>query len=228
MRRIILLILCLFLACSGGISASAAENEKYVALTFDDGPSGKFTRRLLKGLYDRDAKATFLLCGYRLKQYPDLADQLLEEGHEIGIHGYSHGNMGTMTRTQIAKEIMDTQALLPANAKAVFFRAPGGCCSDGVVQVARARGLAVLGWSVDPRDWATSDVLAIDAAVVEQVKDGDIVLLHDMTDSSVDAALAIVDHLQAQGFIFVTVSELAWLRQEKIRPGVIYDSFPAQ
>ena len=67
MRRIILLVLCLLFACSGGICASAAENEKYVALTFDDGPSGKFTRRLLKGLYDRDAKATFLLCGYRLK-----------------------------------------------------------------------------------------------------------------------------------------------------------------
>lgn len=224
MRRILCAIVCLLLVCPVTVQAS----EKYVALTFDDGPSGKFTRRLLKGLYDRDAKATFLLCGYRLKQYPDLADQLLEEGHEIGIHGYSHGNMQTMTRSEIAKEIMDTEALLPKKAKFVFFRAPGGCCSDGVVQVAKARGLAVLGWSVDPRDWATTDVLAIDAAVVEQVKDGDIVLLHDMTDSSVDAALAIIDHLQAQGFSFVTVSELAFLRQEKIKPGVIYDSFPAQ
>ena len=225
MRRTICLILCVLSLCP--IRAKAAE-EKYVALTFDDGPSGKFTRRLLKGLYDRDAKATFLLCGYRLKQYPDLAEQLLEEGHEIGIHGYSHGNMKTMTRTEIAREIMDTEALLPKNCKAAFVRPPGGCCSDAVIQVARARGLAVLGWSVDPRDWATSDVIAIDAAVVEQVKDGDIVLLHDMTDSSVDAALAIIDHLQAQGFSFVTVSELAFLRQEKIRPGIIYDSFPAQ
>ena len=225
MRRIFTLLLCALLLCP--VTARAAE-EKYVALTFDDGPSGKFPRRLLKGLYDRAAKATFLLCGYRLKQYPDLADQLLAEGHELGIHGYSHGNMQTMTRTEIAIEIMDTEALLPKKAKFVFFRAPGGCCSDGVLQVAKARGLAVLGWSVDPRDWATSDVLAIDAAVVEQVKDGDIVLLHDMTDSSVDAALAIIDHLQAQGFSFVTVSELAYLRQEKIKPGAFYDSFPAE
>ena len=114
------------------------------------------------------------------------------------------------------------------DCKALFMRPPGGCCSDAVMQVARARGLAVLGWSVDPRDWATSDVIAIDTAVVEQVKDGDIVLLHDMTDSSVDAALAIIDHLQAQGFSFVTVSELAYIRQEKIKPGIIYDSFPAE
>ena len=225
MRRIICLILCVLCLCP--VTVRAAE-EKYVALTFDDGPSGKFTRRLLKGLYDRDAKATFLLCGYRLKQYPELARQLLEEGHEIGIHGYSHGNMKTMTRTEIAKEIMDTEALLPRECKAVFVRPPGGCCSDAVIQVARARGLAVLNWSVDPRDWASSDVIAIDAAVVEQVKDGDVVLLHDMTDSSVDAALAIVDHLQALGFSFVTVSELAAIRQEKIKPGIVYDCFPAK
>ena len=223
MRRMICLIVCLLCLCP--VTAGAAE-EKYVALTFDDGPSGKFTRRLLEGLRDRNAKATFLLCGYRLKEYPNLADRLLEEGHEIGIHGYSHKDMRPMTRTQIAKEIMDTEALLPEKAKFVFFRAPGGCCSDAVMQVARARGLAVLGWSVDPRDWASSDVMAIDAAVVEQVKDGDIVLLHDMTDSSVDAALTIIDHLQAQGFTFVTVSELAFLRRVKIKPGVLYESFP--
>ena len=225
MRRMLCLILCALLLCPA--RAKAAET-KYVALTFDDGPSGKFTRRLLKGLYDRDAKATFLLCGYRLKQYPDLAEQLLAQGHEIGIHGYSHGNMKTMTRTEIAKEIMDTEALLPKKCKAVFVRPPGGCCSDAVVQVARARGLAVLSWSVDPRDWASSDAIAIDAAVVEQVKDGDVVLLHDMTDSSVDAALAIIDHLQAQGFSFVTVSELAKLRREEVKPGAVYTCFPPQ
>lgn len=225
MRRTICLILCVLCLCP--VTARASQT-KYVALTFDDGPSGKFTRRLLKGLYDRDAKATFLLCGYRMKQYPDLADQLLAQGHEIGIHGYSHGNMKTMTRTEIAREIMDTEALLPKNCKAVFVRPPGGCCSDAVIQVARARGLAVLSWSVDPRDWASSDAIAIDAAVVEQVKDGDVVLLHDMTDSSVDAALAIIDHLQAQGFTFVTVSELAKLRRQTLKPGEVYTCFPPQ
>ena len=94
--------------------------------------------------------------------------------------------------------------------------------------MARARGLAVLKWSVDPRDWEKTNAWAIDAAVVEQVKDGDVVLLHDMSDSSVDAALAIVDHLHFLGFRFVTASELARLRQEKIQPGKCYLAFPGQ
>ena len=225
MRRIISLTMCLVLLCPLTVRASEV---RYVALTFDDGPSGRFTRRLLEGLAERDAKATFLLCGYRIQQYPDLVEQMLLEGHEIGIHGYSHKDMAPMTRTQIAKEIMDTQALLPEDCKVTFFRAPGGCYSDGVRQVAKARGLAVLKWSVDPRDWEKTNAWAIDTAVVEQVKDGDVVLLHDMSDSSVDAALAIVDHLQFLGFQFVTVSELVRLRRINLQPGKCYENFPEQ
>ena len=199
-----------------------------IALTFDDGPSGLHTRALLAGLAVRQVKATFFLCGYRAEQYPELTEKIWQEGHEIGIHGYSHQNMVPMSRREIAGEIDRTRALLPEKCPIRLLRPPGGCCSDAVMQVARARGLAVLGWSVDPRDWATSDVIAIDTAVVEQVKDGDVVLLHDMTDSSVDAALAIIDHLQAQGFTFVTVSELAFLRRETIKPGVLYECFPPE
>ncbi len=223
MRRIFGILLCVFLLCP---TASAAETEKYVALTFDDGPSGRFTRRLLEGLAERDAKATFLLCGYRIKQYPDLAAQIAEAGHEIGIHGYSHKNMKDMCRRDIAQEIMDTEALLPEGCKVRFMRPPGGCCSDGVRQVSRARGLAILDWSVDPRDWDSSNASAIMVSVVERVRDGDVVLLHDMSDSSVDAALNIVDHLQNRGFTFVTVSELARIRGVTIKPGEAYSSFP--
>lgn len=223
MRRILAVLFCVL--CLWPIPVQAVQN-KYVALTFDDGPSGKYTRRLLDGLAQRNAKATFLLCGYRMKEYPELTERILKEGHEIGIHGYSHKNMKPMTRRQIAQEIMDTEALLPEGYRPAFLRPPGGCCSDGVRQVARARQLAVLDWSVDPRDWATSDVAAIDAAVMERVRDGDVVLLHDMSGSSVDAALRIVDQLQAQGFTFVTVSELARLRDVDIVPGKMYRSFP--
>ena len=221
MRRICLVILCFLLLCP---SASAAE-AKYVALTFDDGPSGRFTRR---GLEQRDARATFLVCGYRLKQYPDLAAQMLAQGHELGLHGYSHKNMKTMSRREIAQELMDTEALLPEGCKVRFLRPPGGCCSDGVRQVAKVRNYAILDWSVDPRDWATKDTAAIETAVVEGVGDGDIVLLHDMSDSSVDAALAIVDRLKADGFTFVTVSELVKLRDADITPGQVYRKFPPE
>ena len=102
------------------------------------------------------------------------------------------------------------------------------CCSDAVRQVAEARRLAILSWSVDPRDWATSDTAAVERAVLKNVKDGDIVLLHDMTASSVQAALDIVDVLKNQGYEIVTVSALVKLRGVKLKPGKTYTSFPAE
>ena len=80
MRRVLVFVLILALLCPG---VRAVENEKYVALTFDDGPSGRFTRRLLEGLEQRGVKATFLLCGYRIKDYPALARSIFDAGHEI-------------------------------------------------------------------------------------------------------------------------------------------------
>lgn len=225
MRRFLALLVCLSFLI---LPARAAEGGPYVALTFDDGPSGKFTRQLLEGLYDRGVKATFLLCGYRLVNYPDVAQEIFQAGHEIGFHGFSHNPMKTMSRRQIAQELMDTQALLPEGCKPVFLRPPGGFSSDAVVQVAQARGLALLHWSVDPRDWAVKDTAAIEKAVLQQVKDGDIILLHDMSKSSVEAALNIIDTLQKQDYTFVTVSELARLRGIRPKPGTVYDRFPKE
>ena len=223
MRRVLSLLLVLpFLL----LSVRAAPGTKYVALTFDDGPSGKYTRALLDGLYDRGAKATFLLCGYRLKDYPDLAQRILEEGHEIGCHGYSHDSMKAMSRRQIAQEILDTEALLPEGCHPAFLRPPGGLSSDAVRQVAQARGLAILHWSVDPQDWENHNKTAIEKAVLEKVQDGDIILLHDMTTASVEAALDIVDALLQQDYEFVTVSELARLRGQRPKAGTVYKKFP--
>ena len=220
MRRFLAVLAVLSLLV---IPVDAAETTKYVALTFDDGPSGRYTRRLLDGLWEREVKATFLLCGYRIKDYPDITQRIFDEGHEIGYHGYTHKNMKEMSRRTVASEIMDTQALLPEGCEPVFLRPPGGCCSDAVRQVAEARQLAILSWSVDPRDWATSDTAAVERAVL---KDGDIVLLHDMTVSSVQAALDIVDVLKDQGYEIVTVSELVKLRGVNLKPGKTYTSFP--
>ena len=224
MRRILCLVLCLtFLIFP---VQAAQKNEKYVALTFDDGPSGRFTRRLLDGLAERDAKATFFLCGYRIAQYPKETQRIFDEGHEIALHGYSHDCMPPMSRRQIAKELSDTKALLPEGCKALWLRPPGGCCSDGVRQVAEVTNLSILDWSVDPRDWATRDTAAVGRFVVERIQDGEVVLLHDMSDSSVDAARAIIDELQSQGFRVVTVSELVKIRDITVKPGKTYRKFP--
>ena len=221
MKRLLSVLLCLFLVCP---VASRAEPGT-VALTFDDGPSGRFTRALLDGLAQRQVKATFLLCGYRLKDYPKEAKRILEEGHEIGLHGYSHDPMNTMSRRQLEQELKSNLALLPEGCKPVFLRTPGGACSQTVRDTACDFGLGILNWSVDPRDWATRDAGAITAMVIDNVRDGDVILLHDMTDSSIEAALAIIDRLKAQGFRFVTVTELARLKGIDIQPGKEYYCF---
>ena len=131
-----------------------------------------------------------------------------------------------MSRRDIAAEIEKMHKLLPEGCEVAFLRPPGGCCSENVRQVAQARGLAILSWSVDPRDWATRDTWAIEKTVLDRVKDGDVILLHDMTDSSVRAALDIVDNLKARGFRFVTASRLAVLRGRSPVPGKTYTSFP--
>ena len=224
LRRIFSLLLCL---CFLAAPVQGANDEKYVALTFDDGPSGRYTRQLLDGLKERNVKATFLLCGYRVRQYPQETQRIAEEGHEIGLHGYSHKNMQQLSRREIAQELMDTESLLPENCRVRFFRPPGGCCSVAVRQVAAARKLSLLQWSVDPRDWDSQDASTIEKAVIQHVADGDVILLHDMSDSSVTAALRIIDHLSEQGYHFVTASELAALRGVIPKPGKSYSSFPA-
>lgn len=223
LRRIFCIFLCLSLIF---FPVRGAEETKYVALTFDDGPSGRFTRRLLDGLQERDVKATFLLCGYRLKDYPKEAQRIFREGHEIGLHGYSHNDMSKMDARQLQKELRDTAALLPEGCEAVFLRPPGGASGVTVRNVAREEGLALLNWSVDPRDWATHDAAAVEAAVVESVADGDVILLHDMCDCSVDAAFGIIDRLRREGFQFLTVSELAEKKGVTPQPGEMYFRFP--
>lgn len=222
MKRFVVLILCFSMLC---VPVQAAESEKLVALTFDDGPSGKYTRRLLEGLEERDAKATFLLCGYRMEQYPDLTVQIFYEGHEIGLHGYSHKSMQNMCRADVSQEIANAMAQLPEDCEVAFLRAPGGLFTKCVQTAAESFGLSILHWSVDPKDWAVHDAQAIEKEVISHVRDGDVILLHDMSDSSVDAALAIVDELQDQGFRFVTASELAQARNVALVPGKKYTRF---
>ncbi len=221
MKRLFALLGCLLLLCPMSARASSGQ----IALTFDDGPSGRYTRALLEGLEQRQVKATFLLCGYRLKDYPKEARQILKLGHEIGLHGYSHDPMDKMSGKQLEKELSDTLELLPQGCKPVFLRPPGGKYSTTVKDVSKHMGLALLNWSVDPRDWATRDVEAITTMVIHSIRDGDVILLHDMSDSSVEAALDIVDKLKQEGFTFVTVSELARLKGITIEPGRVYSRF---
>lgn len=220
MRKLIILLLALCLLCPG---ARAAENgEKYVALTFDGGPSGQYPR-LLEGLEKQGAKATFLLCGCRIVQFPELARKIADAGHEIGLQGYGETTFAGLSRRKIAQALADTRALLPDGVEIRFLRPPEDRCTDAVRQVAEVTNLAILNWSVDPRRWT-----ATDRGIVGTVSDGDIILIRGMSEETVTSALSLVDQLQKQGYQFVTVSELAELRRVRLKPGQTYTCFPPE
>ena len=222
MRKIPVFLFLLLLLCK---PVQAAQG-KYIALTFDDGPSGRFTQALLDGLQARNVPATFFLCGYRLETYGDLAVQIRAHGHEIGLHGYSHDPMATMSHAEITSELTRTRALLPRNTLLNLLRTPGGQHTDGIRQCARQANLALIHWSVDPKDWATRDPALIHQRIMAQVHDGGVILMHDMSESSVRAALQAVDDLLSQGYRFLTVSQLAMLRLRHLSPGESFCAFP--
>lgn len=218
----------LCLAALLALPVQAEQQTKYVALTFDDGPSGRFTRRLLEGLEEYHAHATFFLCGYRLEDYGELAQDIRHGGHEIGLHGYSHDPMANMSSGTLSRELTGTRALLPEGCVVNVMRPPGGADGGCVAEVAREQNLSIVSWSVDPKDWADHDADLIYRRLMEQVEDGDVILMHDMSDSSVDAALRLVEELGDQGYQMLTVSQLAMLRLTQLKPGAVYHCFPPE
>ena len=192
--------------------ASAEQTGQYAAFVIDSGPNGKYTRQLLEGFYDRGIRATFLLKGTRTEEFPDILEDLLEDGHEVACRGFTGENMTLMSRRAIAGELMAFEALLPPEYPLTLFCPPGGI-SDGVRQVAEARKLVILSWSVE----GSGDV-----------RDGDLILLRDSTAAGVRQALALADSLLERGFELIPVSRLADLRQIPMKPGHTYSSFPPE
>lgn len=117
MKKIAMLVLAALLLCTAtGADGYAAGGEgcqsKYVALTFDDGPTGALTERLLDGLRERYVPATFFLCGYRAEEYPDLVKRIAGDGHELAIHGWRHAYLHTMAQEEIRDELKGTGTLI--------------------------------------------------------------------------------------------------------------------
>ena len=204
-RRICALLLSLlFLGGCGAeetVSVTAVGETpapKYVALTFDDGPSPRCTPRLLDGLRELGAKATFFVVGCQAEKDPDIVRRIADEGHQVGNHSYDHADLHTLTAAQAAEDLRRNDDLLRQ------------LLGDGD------------NWSVDTEDWRTKDCGKILDVIYRCTGDGDIVLLHDRYQNSVDAALTAIAHLQEQGYVFVTVAELLELKGVAAEPGVTY------
>ena len=188
------------------VSAVPVE-EKRVAITFDDGPNPDYTAELLEGLKERGVLATFFLLGAEVEKYPELVTQMYQEGHLIGTHSYQHVNLCNLTDEKAIEQVVKTNTLIEelTGECPLFIRPPFGCWKKNLDY--ETTMIEVL-WDVDPLDWNTSNTGVVVKRVIKSVEDGDIILLHDASESSVDAALQIIDQLQKDGYLFVTVDEL--------------------
>lgn len=200
-------VVFLAVTASLGEDAHADEEKKYIALTFDDGPWPETTEALLDGLAERDAKATFFLIGEQIEGMESIIKRMAEEGHQIGNHTYSHTRLdGAALKSALSELERTNDALIEVLGEGEYWiRPPWGFASK---QLKESVTVPMIHWSVDTEDWKKLDANAVAEYILNHVKSGDIILMHDPYSTSVEAALHVVDVLSEQGYQFVTVQEL--------------------
>ncbi len=178
-----------------------------IAITFDDGPHPYYTEQLLDGLKERGAKASFFVMGKQAEAYPKLVLRMHEEGHLVGNHTYSHIQLGNNNREVFKAELVKTNEVLSGitGEEPQYVRPPYGSWDKSFET--ELTMIPVL-WTIDPMDWCSSDVKGIVGKVTKKAEENAVILMHDEYQSSVTAALDIVDILQKQGYEFVTVDEI--------------------
>lgn len=178
-----------------------------IALTFDDGPHPHYTEQLLDGLKERGVCATFFVTGEHAELHPDVIKRMNEEGHLIGNHTYSHMQLNQSNRDKFREELVKTNEVIEeiTGNEVVYVRPPYGTWDK---KFETELNMIPVLWSVDPLDWCTTNVDRIVYKVVNKAEENDIILLHDYYESTVTAALKIIDELQEEGYEFVTVEEI--------------------
>jgi polysaccharide deacetylase family sporulation protein PdaB len=198
--------------------------EKVIALTFDDGPDPEDTPQILDLLQQYGAKATFFIIGKKAEQYPELVKREAAEGHELANHTYQHTYFnGSINESNVRNELSRTEEVINkiTGQKSRLFRPPGGYYSEPLVRIARQEGYMVVMWSwhINTMDWDTPGVERIIQRVLNNARNGDIVLFHDYVEGktqTIEALQRILPVLQNRGYQFVTISDL--LTYSKTRP----------
>lgn len=195
--------------------------EKVIALTFDDGPWPGNTEGILDILKKNNIKGTFFWIGRNLKEYPELAQKVVADGHAIGNHTWHHW-YHPMSHEVAAREIEDTTELIykTTGVKTTLFRPPGGFLHNGVADYARKKNYLIAMWSADSIDYSRPSVEKLISNVMKEVKPGGMVLMHDGggdRSQTVQALPIIIDKLRSQGYKFVTVPELFDMRDKEIQ-----------
>ena len=179
----------------------------FVALTFDDGPHPVYTLRLLEGLKERGVPATFFLIGQNIDGNEEVIRKMKEDGHLIGNHSQNHMRLTKERAGEVCEQISRTNEKIREITGEVpeYVRPPYGSWSEELECLVPMK---VVLWNLDTLDWKTQNKDKIVRHVMSHVEDGSVILLHDVYDTSVEAALEIVDRLLEEGYNFVTVDEM--------------------
>ena len=181
--------------------------KKRVALTFDDGPHEKVTQQILKTLKKYNAKATFFVVGKNVKKNPSVLMEVFNAGHEIGNHTYNHPKLTTLTDKEIQTQIQSTNTLVKSvtGNNTTVFRPPYGSYNKTVINQLNVPNVL---WTIDTLDWKHHDPKKTVQIINTNVKNGSIILMHDIHQTTADALDSVISTLQKQGYEFVTVSEI--------------------
>lgn len=198
------------------------KNKKMVALTYDDGPS-IYTPRILKTLKENNSVATFFVVGNRVPMYSDTVKKAYGMGCEIGNHTYEHKILTRADAAGIRNQVSRTNVAVKkiTGTAPIVMRPPGGAVNN---MVKSQTGMPMILWSIDTLDWRTRNAASTKTAVLDHVKDGDIVLMHDLYEATANASTTIIPTLVKRGYQLVTVSELAECRGG-MKDGCLYYSF---
>ena len=194
-----------------------------IALTFDDGP-GPGTRRILRALESVDGRATFCMVGDRVNDYAQTARMVAEQGSEIATHTLSHPNLAKLSAGEVRAELEQSIAAIEqvTGVRPGVLRPPYGSTSEDVQQICREMGVVIANWNVDTEDWRVRDADAILNHVLDNARDGAIVLCHDLYPETAAAMERAVAALAEQGYQLVSVSELLQARAGGGSAGKIY------
>lgn len=203
------------------IEAKKYDGKKLIALTFDDGPNPMTTPTLLDILKKENVPVTFFALGQRAQEYPDIIKREAAEGHEVGSHTWDHQDLRTLSLEDQKQEIERANTLINSltGKQVMLFRPPYGSYTQDTLN---QTSLSAVNWSVDTSDWRYNSSALIAENALVSAHDGAIVLLHDIHSSSVGAVPKIISELKAQGYTFVTVSDLLNTRAGGAKAHQIY------
>lgn len=205
------------------VKVSSLEYDKVIAFTFDDGPS-QYTTSLVDALIANDSKATFFELGNRMKYNQDIVREIYNKGMEVASHTYAHKNLNKLSESEIDSEVNSTNIIFNeiTGGNIGYLRPPYGNANEKV----RSRvNMPIITWSVDTEDWLSRDSETIYNHILEHVKDGDIVLMHDIYPETIEAVKKVLPVLIERGYKVTTVSELAKEKGVTLENGHIYRSF---